>query len=94
MKKLAILILLALEFAVCGCGNSNNSSNTTSTATSGNWEATLIGGTVEASKLNFVTAFSVTNYRTAGRYRLQFHQRGCVLYEWRQTVQTKAVPQR
>jgi hypothetical protein len=64
MKKLAILILLALELAVCGCGNSNNSSNTTSTATSGNWEATLIGGTAEASKLNFVTAFSVTNARS------------------------------
>lgn len=60
MKKLAILTLLALELAVCGCG-SGTPSTTTSTTTSGNWEAQLTGGTVEASKLNFVTAFSVTN---------------------------------
>ncbi len=61
MKKLAILILLALEFAVCGCGSSNTSNTTTSTSTTGNWEVQLTGGTAEASKLNFVTGFSVTN---------------------------------
>lgn len=61
MKKLASLLLLALELAVCGCGSSNNSSTTTSTSTSGNWEVQLIGGTAEASKLNFVTSFTVTN---------------------------------
>jgi hypothetical protein len=61
MKKLAILLLLALELAVCGCGNSNNSNTTASTSTSGNWEVLLTGGTAEASKLNFVTSFTVTN---------------------------------
>jgi hypothetical protein len=61
MKKLAILILLALELVVCGCGSSNSSSTTTTTETSGNWEVQLTGGTAEASKLNFVTSFTVTN---------------------------------
>ena len=60
MKKLAILVVLALELAVCGCGTSSPSTEV-NTSTSGNWEAQLIGGTGEASKLNFVTAFSVTN---------------------------------
>lgn len=60
MKKLVFLILLALEFAVCGCG-SGTPSDTTSTSVSGNWEAKMTGGTGEASKLNFVTMFSVTN---------------------------------
>ena len=60
MKKLAILIL-ALELAVCGCGTGTTSNTTTNTAASGNWEVQLIGGKAEASKLNFVTAFSVTN---------------------------------
>jgi len=60
MKKLAILILLALELAVCGCGTTSPS-NQVNTQTSGNWEVQLTGGTAEASKLNFVTAFSVTN---------------------------------
>ena len=61
MKKLAILMLLALELAVSGCGSSTSSTNVTNTSTSGNWEVQLTGGTAEASKLNFVTAFSVTN---------------------------------
>jgi hypothetical protein len=61
MKKLAILIVLALELAVCGCGSSNNTSTETNTSTAGNWEAQLIGGTEQASLLNFVVAFSVTN---------------------------------
>ena len=60
MKKLAILIL-ALELAVCGCGTGTTANTTTNTAASGNWEVQLIGGKAEASKLNFVTAFSVTN---------------------------------
>jgi len=61
MRRLAILVLLALEFAVCGCAN-NTPSTVTNTATSGNWEAQLInpsGG--QASLLNFVVSFNVTN---------------------------------
>lgn len=61
MKRLAILVLLALEFAVCGCAN-NTPSTVTNTSTTGNWEAQLInpsGG--QASLLNFVVAFNVTN---------------------------------
>jgi hypothetical protein len=60
MKKLAILILLALELVVSGCGTSSPST-VTNTSTSGFWETQLIGGTGEASKLNFVTGFNVTN---------------------------------
>ena len=60
MTKLAILILLALELAVCGCGTTSPS-NVTNTSANGSWEAQLIGGTAEASKLNFVTAFNVTD---------------------------------
>ncbi len=58
MKKLAILMLLALEIAVSGCGTSPPD-NTVNTSTSGVWEAQLVGGKGEASKLNFVTEFSV-----------------------------------
>lgn len=62
MKKLAFLIVLALELAVAGCGTSTtNNTNATTTSTSGNWEAQLTGGADQASLLNFVTAFSVTN---------------------------------
>jgi hypothetical protein len=60
MKKLAILVVLALELAVCGCGTSSPST-VVNTTTSGNWEVQLTGGTAEASKLNFVAAFTVTN---------------------------------
>jgi hypothetical protein len=60
MKKLAFLTLLALAFAVSSCGNSTPT-DVTNTQAGGNWEALLTGGTGEASKLNFVTAFSVTN---------------------------------
>ena len=59
MKKLAILMVLALELAVAGCGTTTPT--VTNTSTSGNWEAQLIGGTGEASKLNFITAFNVEN---------------------------------
>lgn len=61
MRRLAILVLLALEFAVCGCAN-NTPSTVTKTSTTGNWEAQLInpsGG--QASLLNFVVSFNVTN---------------------------------
>jgi hypothetical protein len=60
MKKLAILMLLALEVAVCGCGT-GPAPNIVNTTTSGFWEAQLIGGTGAASQLNFVTAFNVEN---------------------------------
>jgi len=60
MKKVAILVFLALELAVCGCAT-GSPSTVVNTSTSGNWEVQLTGGKAEASKLNFVTAFSVTN---------------------------------
>ncbi len=60
MKKLALLAL-ALELAVCGCGTSGAPSNVTNTQATGNWEAQLTGGTEQASLLNFVTTFTVTN---------------------------------
>jgi hypothetical protein len=59
MKKAVIVALLALELTVSGCGHS--SSTTTTTTASGDWEAQLTGGTGDASLLNFVTAFTVTN---------------------------------
>lgn len=61
MRRLAIPVLLVLTFAICGCAN-NTPSTTTNTSTTGNWEAQLIspsGG--QASLLNFVVAFNVTN---------------------------------
>lgn len=61
MRRFAILVVLALTFAICGCAN-NTPSTTTNTSTTGNWEAQLIspsGG--QASLLNFVVAFKVTN---------------------------------
>jgi hypothetical protein len=62
MKKLAILMVLALELAVCGCGTSSPST-VTSTTTNGNWEAQLTADTgFPASQLNFVTAFTVTDF--------------------------------
>ncbi len=61
MRRLAILVMLALEFAVCGCAN-NTPSTVTNTSTSGNWEAQMINPTGgQASLLNFVVAFNVTN---------------------------------
>jgi hypothetical protein len=61
MKKLAFLLVLALELAVCGCGSNTIAPTITNTATSGNWEAELTGGADQASLLNFITTFSVTN---------------------------------
>jgi hypothetical protein len=60
MKKLAILILLSLGVAALACGHSNLA-NPTQTTTNGNWEARLIGGVGDASQLDFVTGFTVTN---------------------------------
>jgi hypothetical protein len=60
MRKLAILILLALGIAVLACGHSNRALPI-ETTTNGYWEAQLIGGVGDASQLNFVTNFSVTN---------------------------------
>lgn len=59
MKKLACLIVLALELAVCGCGSNTIAPATTNTSTTGSWEAQLTGGTDQSSLLNFVTSFSV-----------------------------------
>ncbi|MFZ0863653.1 MAG: hypothetical protein ABR881_12270 [Candidatus Sulfotelmatobacter sp.] len=64
MKKLAFLFVLALELAVCGCGTNPLQSPTPGTTTSGSWEAQLTGGTDQASLLNFVTAFSLSNNGT------------------------------
>ena len=61
MKKLALMALLAIEFAVCGCGTSGTPSTTTNTQATGNWEGQMTGGTEQASLLNFVTTFTVTN---------------------------------
>lgn len=60
MKKLAILILMALGVVALGCGHSNLAP-ATQTSTGGNWEALLSGGEGNASLLNFVTTFRVTN---------------------------------
>jgi hypothetical protein len=61
MRRLAILAVLALDFAICGCAN-NTPSSTTKTSTTGNWEAQLTNPTGgQASLLNFIVAFDVTN---------------------------------
>src|SRR5262252_7821095 len=61
MTKFALVALLALELLLSGCGATNNSTTNNDTSASGNWEAQLTGGTDQASLLNFVTTFSVTN---------------------------------
>jgi hypothetical protein len=61
MTKFALVALLAIELAVCGCGTKGTPSTTTNTQATGNWEAQLTGGTDQASLLNFVTTFNVTN---------------------------------
>jgi len=60
MKKLALLLVLAVELAVCGCGNPPINTVVT-TNTSGNWEAQLFSNNVPVSDLNFVTSFNITN---------------------------------
>jgi hypothetical protein len=61
MKKLAILLAVALEIAACGCAtnNTNQTSTITTTANGGFWQAQLTGGTGQASLLNFNVSFSV-----------------------------------
>jgi len=54
MKKLAILLVLALELAVCGCGTTPPNPVIT-TSINGLWEARMFGGTGEASELGFTT---------------------------------------
>lgn len=75
MKKLAILMVLALELAVAGCGTTPPST-VTNTQTVGNWEARLIGGTGAASQLNFVTSFNVTNNGPLGDIIVGFYNEG------------------
>ena len=60
MKKLALLLVLAVELAVCGCGNPLIRTVVT-TSTSGNWEAQLFSNNAPVSDLNFVTSFNITN---------------------------------
>ena len=60
MKKLAVLMGLALLLLWNGCGNSAPTNNIT-TSTSGYWEATLFGGTGQTSLMDFVVQFSVTD---------------------------------
>ena len=76
MKKFAILLLLALELAVCGCGSSTLADKTINTATSGNWEAQLTGGTDQASLLNFITVFDLTNAGTLDIRGFNFFNQG------------------
>jgi hypothetical protein len=59
MKKLAILLVLALELAVCGCGTTPPAT-VINTSTNGLWEAKILGGS-EASLLGFTTTFIVEN---------------------------------
>lgn len=59
MKKVAILVLLALQLLMCGCAS--KPPNAITTNTSGNWEANLTGGTGAAALLNFTINFSVSN---------------------------------
>jgi hypothetical protein len=60
MKKLAILILVAVGLMVLSCARSTLPP-LVQTTTTGNWEAQLVGGRGDASQLNFVTTFEVLN---------------------------------
>jgi len=61
ISTLAVLLLVALGIALCACSNTPNTNTINNTTTNGNWEARLIGGTEQASLLDFVVTFSVTN---------------------------------
>ena len=61
MKIVALLALIGLALVIIGCGT-NTTASVTSPSTP--WEATLTGGTGEASLLNFVTSFSVNPDQT------------------------------
>lgn len=60
MKKLAILLVLALELAVCGCGTTPPNPVIT-TSINGLWEARMLGGTGEASELGFTATLIPEN---------------------------------
>lgn len=61
MKKVAFLLALALPLMVGGCGSNTIANPINNTQTNSNWEAQLIGGTGQASLLDFVTTFSLYN---------------------------------
>jgi len=61
MTKFSLVVLLALALLLSGCGATNNTTTNNDTSASGSWEAQLTGGTDQASLLNFVSTFSVTN---------------------------------
>jgi hypothetical protein len=56
MKKLALLVLLAIELTLTGCGSSPTS---TAKAADGTWESALIGTDAGVGVFNFLTKFSV-----------------------------------
>ena len=64
MKKLAFLVLLAVAAVVSSCGTKTTPPTTTTTA-KGSWEAVLTGGLGDATQLNFVVQFDVTNTNNA-----------------------------
>jgi hypothetical protein len=57
MKKLGIIVLLALATLLANCG-SRTVSQQNLTGTGGNWEAELTGGTGDAALLAFTTQFN------------------------------------
>jgi hypothetical protein len=59
MKKVLILVMLALGLMIPSCGT-KYPTNTTTTTAAGNWEAQFSGGVGPASQLTFVAEFSVT----------------------------------
>jgi hypothetical protein len=61
MKKFAILALLGLGLVVSSCGSRTLNTTLTNTTATGKWESHVNGGLGEASQLNFVTAFTVTD---------------------------------
>jgi hypothetical protein len=64
MKKLAILILLALQLAVSGCGSSPKTTQAITTNSNSFWEATFTGSGAAgdtASELTFTTQFAVSD---------------------------------
>ena len=57
MKKLAVLLLLALELTLTGCGSSTASSSVK--AANGTWESSLIGTDAGIDVFKVITTFSV-----------------------------------
>lgn len=56
MKKLALVVLLAIEVALAGCGSGPTS---TVKAADGTWQSALIGTDAGVGVFNFLTKFSV-----------------------------------